>query len=481
MKSARENPSVFFGERASRGVKALRSSRLLTFRSSSFRSRGAALIVVLWISLGLASLALLFGNTMMLEYRAADNTAAALESTQAIEGARSYVSFVLANLEEPGKMPDVESYESDDVAVGDAAFWLIGRGGASERESRGEDDAPVFGLVDEASKLNLNTATREMLEALPGMTAELAAAIIDWRDADEELTPDGAESQNYLLGDPAYNCKNSRFETVEELRLVKGGDWNVLCGEDANRNGILDPNENDGAATPPDDNQDGRLDPGILEYVTVYTREPNVREDGSPRINVNGNRSAVEQLLREKFGDARAAEIQAATGSGGNFSSILQFFLRSRMTPEEFAQVNDALTATDNDALEGLVNVNTAGAEVLACLPGIGEAFAEQLTAYREGKDEELDSPAWVTKVLDEPSAIEAGPYITARTSQFSADAAAVGHEGRGLTRTLLVFDASGEEPAVVYRRDLTGLGWPLGRSVRERLAADAKERTRLR
>ena len=44
-----------------------------------------------------------------------------------------------------------------------------------------------------------------------------------------------------------------------------------LYGEDANLNGILDPNENDGPLNPPNDNQDGILDPGLFEYVTVWT------------------------------------------------------------------------------------------------------------------------------------------------------------------------------------------------------------------
>src|ERR1043166_6895475 len=49
----------------------------------------------------------------------------------------------------------------------------------------------------------------------------------------------------------------------------------ILYGEDANLNGLLDPNENDGPQTLPDDNRDGRLDHGIFEYLTVYSRQPN--------------------------------------------------------------------------------------------------------------------------------------------------------------------------------------------------------------
>ncbi len=39
-------------------------------------------------------------------------------------------------------------------------------------------------------------------------------------------------------------CKCEPFETVDELRLLYGADMDTLLGEDANRNGILDPSEN---------------------------------------------------------------------------------------------------------------------------------------------------------------------------------------------------------------------------------------------
>lgn len=456
-------------------VRCLRGCRLL--KAAPLR-RGTVLIVVLWIAAGLVTVALYFGHSMMLEYRAADNTVAGLEASQVIEGARRYVHFVLANLETPGQWPDIESYEAEQVPVGEAAFWLLGRGDEATAPR-----TPIFSLVDEASKLNLNAATLEMLEALPEMTAELAAAIMDWRDSDSDVSPGGAESQTYLLREPAYSCKDGAFETVEELRLVDGVDWEILYGEDANRNGILDPNEDDGEESFPDDNRDGILQPGLLEYVTVYSREPNRQEDGTERININtDNDGRLEALLEETFGDARAQQIQQSIGGAGaraNFGSILEYYIRSGMTPEEFSRVGDSLSITDDEFIEGRVNVNTAGETVLACLPGIGEDYASQLVAYRQGKMAELESIAWVAEVLDEGSAIEAGPYITSRSYQFTADLTAVGHQGKGLRRVLFVFDTSSGEPAVVYRRDWGWLGWPLGTEIRQSLALLASSQER--
>ena len=43
----------------------------------------------------------------------------------------------------------------------------------------------IVGLTDEAAKINLNTAPRSMLEALPGITPELVEAIISWRSRNQ--------------------------------------------------------------------------------------------------------------------------------------------------------------------------------------------------------------------------------------------------------------------------------------------------------
>jgi type II secretory pathway component PulK len=443
-------------------------------------NRGSILVIVLWISFGLVSIALLFGHSMMLEYRSADNAQSGLEATCAVEGARRYVEFVLGELEEAGDMPDEEEYEMEWVEVGDTTFWLLGRDDDSETGGEINSGAEIaFGLVDEARKLNLNTATSDMLASLPGMTLDLAEAIIDWRDSDTDISGNGAESETYMLLDTPYHCKDSAFETLEELRLVAGADLEILYGEDTNRNGILDSHENDGDETLPEDNGDGILQPGIIEYLTVYSREPNKQSDGTPRVNINNDENGqLGQVLGEKLSSERAQQIQAQAGSGNNFRSVLEFYLRSGMTPDEFALVDDALTISDEAYLQGLVNVNTACAEVLTCLPGMDEEKAEMLVAFRQGKTDELETLAWIVDALEPEEAIAIAPYLTTRCYQFTADAAAVGHLGRGFRRVQFIFDASGDEPIVVYRKDLTRLGWPLGAEVREELVSQQMEET---
>ena len=60
--------------------------------------RRSVLIIVLWIPIGLVSIALYFANSMTYELRAADNRVSGLAADQAIEGAARYVGYVLSQL-----------------------------------------------------------------------------------------------------------------------------------------------------------------------------------------------------------------------------------------------------------------------------------------------------------------------------------------------------------------------------------------------
>ncbi|MBA7687564.1 hypothetical protein ES703_96028 [subsurface metagenome] len=66
------------------------------------------------------------------------------------------------------------------------------------------------------------------------------------------------------------------MRTIRELLLVRGVTGRLLYGEDTNQNGQLDSNERDGDRSPPDDNEDGRLDKGLIEYLTCYSYDKNV-------------------------------------------------------------------------------------------------------------------------------------------------------------------------------------------------------------
>ncbi len=143
------------------------------------------------------------------------------------------------------------------------------------------------------------------------------------------------------------------------------------------------------------------------------------------------------------------------------------------MTATEFALIGTNLTATGGAYVEGRVNVNTASAAVLACLLGGDTAVAQQLVNYRQSNPNSLTSIAWIIDALgqsypDALQALQAGDYITTQSFQFTADIAALGPYGRGYRRVRFVFDTSSGTPSIVYRQDLTHLGWAMGKEVRQ-------------
>ena len=94
--------------------------------------RGSVLIIVLWVAIGLVSIALYFANSMNYELTASDNRVNGLAADQAIEGAARYVAFVLQNFATNGAVPDNTQFKCAAVPVGDAKFWLIGRDPAGQ-------------------------------------------------------------------------------------------------------------------------------------------------------------------------------------------------------------------------------------------------------------------------------------------------------------------------------------------------------------
>lgn len=184
-----------------------------------------------------------------------------------------------------------------------------------------------FGLIDESSRLNLNSLMkmgvddpellRERLMYLPEMTYEVADAILDWLDEDLDMREYGAESDYYTTLDPPYVAADGPFESLDELLLVAGVTPWLLYGEDANRNGLLDANENDGDQTPPFDNADGVLQLGWSAFLTVHSRESNINAEGEPRIDVNNNTlTDLYDQLEETLGTEHATFVVAYRMNG---------------------------------------------------------------------------------------------------------------------------------------------------------------------
>ena len=171
------------------------------------RQRGIALLMVLWALVLLALLATVFGGNARTEVLLARNL---VENAQAEALADAGIYRAIAGLT---KEPREGGFHGD----GRVYTWHAGGG-----EVR-------FSVRDEGGKIDLNQASDILLGELfvalrvePERSAELADAIVDFRDEDSNKRPHGAEDKDYVDAGLAYGPKNETFELVDELVYVLG-------------------------------------------------------------------------------------------------------------------------------------------------------------------------------------------------------------------------------------------------------------------
>ncbi len=330
---------------------------------------------------------------------------------------------------------------------------------------------PLYGAGDECAKLNINVATREQIMKLPRMTAPIAGAILDWRDDNDQPEPDGIERGHYAALDHPYVIRNGPFRTVRELLLVRGITPELFYGEDTNANGILDPNEDDGDASEPADNADGRLDRGWYAWLTAYSYEKNVSADGRQRLNLNtadagtlGRRLdlpmwAAESIVKardrkndKKFEhlvdlldverDSTAQPTDATAGSDRDEKPV---------PLSTFVRIVDDLSLNDDQTLVGRININTAPREVLKTLPDITDERADAIVRYRQNNIYTSIGELMTAGGLTREQFAKIEGHVTVRSCVFRIKSHGYADSGLAEAAIECVVDVGGIVPRVLY------------------------------
>ncbi len=221
------------------------------------RNKGLIIIAVLWMAVVLTVMAAVLGRKSRLDMKVC---LARMETARCKWAARGGIQKAMAVLKEDDATSDslLDLWSDNEEDFNDVPLercWFTVR------------------VIDEAGKLNINTATKEQLMGLPYMVEEIADAIIDWRDTDDMPSGTGVESGYYESLQYGYLARNGPFRTIRELLLVKDVTEDQFYGEDTNLNGLLDYNEDDGDLSPPHDDGDGILDLGWAAYLTCYSSD----------------------------------------------------------------------------------------------------------------------------------------------------------------------------------------------------------------
>jgi DNA uptake protein ComE-like DNA-binding protein len=379
-------------------------------RSSAPRRRAFATVLVLGV-IGIAAVILVSLQTTA--WRDAADARQAVAHVRAKWAARAGIEAAIARLEAGTLDPDLTSaftLRSDLAAVAEGT--LAGGRGATYRVVHSTStDRAAPGPVDEHAKININLMTAEALMLLPNMTEDVADAILDWIDADEEPRPLGAEAEYYATLPNPYRPRNGPIRTLQELELIAGVRPEYVRGEDWNLNGILDPEENDGDLTFPPDNADGVLDAGWSAIITASSVDSlGVGASGQPRLDLfTASAEEIASRLRVTTAQAEAIRAHAQTGT-----ATLADFLRTNLatlaaragvsgagqqsvpplTNEQLALLFDETTLDDPAAgpVPGKLNLNTCDAETLDYLPGMDPGLSDSIIFERSSRPEGFTS-----------------------------------------------------------------------------------------
>jgi type II secretory pathway component PulK len=270
------------------------------------------LVLVLAVVPVLSLAALTYSELMLVEYEAAQISLRKAQARElalsGIDAVRMFLSLDAETQTQAGGWYDNPALWSERLVVDDADPHRRGRFTViAPNLQDGYYSGIRFGIQDESARLNLNALLvmdkqipgigRELLLALPGMTEDVADAILDWMDEDDEPREFGCEAEYYLTLDPPYQPKNGPLETIEELLLVRGVTPTLLFGADVNRNGVVDAEDSSSSLSPEVGLFDEEAQVGWAAYLTLWSMELNLRSDGTPKIYVN--KDDLESLYTE--------------------------------------------------------------------------------------------------------------------------------------------------------------------------------------
>lgn len=264
------------------------------------RRRGFIVLVVMIVIVMVTLTGLSFVLTLSLENKAVHRQGDQLQLDEALT---SGVELIKAFCSQPPQLRDEAGGTSDNAAVfGDiglvvdeeteTGLWLSI---TSPAEPGDFSDTPQFGLQNESARLHLGalipweqahpgSATAALLQ-LPEMSEAMAAAILDWIDADGQPQPGGAETEYYAGQGLPYEPRNGVPALLEELLLVRDISREILLGPEAQ---LPFAEGSDGASPGMSTMRGGSTaDLPWSHLLTVYSAERNLTSDGQPRINLN--------------------------------------------------------------------------------------------------------------------------------------------------------------------------------------------------
>ncbi|MBX3414095.1 MAG: general secretion pathway protein GspK [Pirellulales bacterium] len=497
--------------------------------SPANRRRGMVIVVVLIVIAMLSLAGFTFAEIMFTENKAARLGGRDLQARQLSESGALCVAAMLdlsseARSELGGVYDNPEELAAVAVLAPDETQSAHGRFSIVTYEADDSESGRIrFGVENESARLNLHKLlewdrshpghAQATLARLPGMTPELADALLDYVDADDTPRELGAESEFYAQQEPARMAANRVPSSLEELLAVRDVSQELLFGLDLNCNGRLEPFEMSRMSSA----AAGALSPAVTvrgwsEYLTLDSAEGNLTPERQPRINLNDPNlvdlhSRLSAALDEDWATFIVAMRQFGPAPGGgaarrqagvqlDFSRPALHTIASvydligartalaepgRVSPTpvdsplaadssklatELPRLLDVVTTRTEPRIVGRVNINLAPREVLLGVPGIDDMLADEIVSKRASLYDPT-SPgdqrhaAWLflegLVTLDRLKTLE--PMITGGGDVFRGQVVGFFDEFSASSRAEFVIDATSAPSRLLCWKGLKHLG----------------------
>ena len=197
---------------------------------------------------------------------------------------------------------------------------------------------------------------------------------------------------------------------------------------------------------------------------------PRQQDDDNGQININtADVETLESLQGIDQGIAqRIVDHRDSQGTFQNIDAIKDVIM---LTQQEFIGIVDKITLKDGDTRSGLINVNTASAEVLALLPGMDPQKAQAIVERREEDppddseiqnytEEEIKGNPFTNisqiselEEIDFETFREVADSVTYRSHGYRIEANGIDAAGRVISTCVGIINRTGDQVVVQYWR----------------------------
>ena len=261
--------------------------RVSSFGFRVFNSKGVALIMVLWVIAVLSVVVLEFSFAMRTEVTITKNYKEELQLYAIVQGGVQRAIAELIYKHDPSVQQLRKTLTIEEIAP-EKKEWVTDGRSYFVPFDQGTCEIKT---MSEAGKININLVSESMLRKVIGMFGLEGEAkdivvdsILDWRDPDDFYRVNGAEEAYYQSLKEPYYCKNTPFDSIEELLLVRGVNQELFYGRND-----MKKEEGEGKI----------LQAGLKDIFSIYSPSGQVDINSAPPVVLKVVLAIPEDLLQK--------------------------------------------------------------------------------------------------------------------------------------------------------------------------------------